>query len=175
MTCSNINENKRIYRMPEIIAQINKKAKWIHFGKGNPADVEKLELEIKKYNLGNYCFLNGFKPNYEVLDFYKNNQVDFIFNLSQVEGIPVSLMEAASFGIPMIATKTVGNPEIVNSKNGFLIEVIFDSKELVLQLNRYFENKEEMISKRNAAKEMFFENYNADVNYPLFCKNISAV
>ncbi len=175
VSCSNINDNKRIYRIPEIISLLNKQVKWFHFGKGADNDVEKLKQEINKYDLQNRCVLMGFKPNAEVIDFYKTNRIDLFLNLSQVEGIPVSLMEAASFAIPMLATKTVGNPEIVNDENGFLVEVNFDAKQIADRLNTYFDDENAIMKKREASYKTFSEKYNAAVNYPIFITNIKQV
>lgn len=172
VSCSNIDDNKRIYRIPQIISLVNKPVKWIHFGKGTDTDMKKVTGEIEKYKLTDNCFLPGLRPNSEILNYYKNNRVDLIINLSQIEGIPVALMEAASFGIPMVATNAVGNAEIVNNENGFLIGVDFDSKELANQLNNYFDNTEEIKSKKEAARATFFEHYNASKNYPDFIKVI---
>lgn len=172
VSCSYIDERKRIYRIPELLAMLDVEVKWIHFGPGSITDVEKLQKEIDKFNLGNSCTLAGLTPNSEVINFYKNNKVDLIINLSQIEGIPVSLMEAASFGIPMVATKTVGNPEIVSNENGFLIEVDFDTPALADQLNIYFNDKEEIESKKRAAKATFLKHYDASKNYPDFIKEI---
>lgn len=46
--------------------------------------------------------------------------------MSLSEGIPVSIMEAISFGIPIIATNVGGNAEIVNDETGVLIPVNID-------------------------------------------------
>ena len=44
--------------------------------------------------------------------------VDLFLTVSANEGIPVSIMEAQSFGIPVIATDVGGISEIVNNVNG---------------------------------------------------------
>jgi glycosyltransferase involved in cell wall biosynthesis len=41
--------------------------------------------------------------------------------LSESEGVPVSIMEAQSFGIPVIATNVGGTSEIVNERVGILL------------------------------------------------------
>ena len=52
------------------------------------------------------------------------NDFDLFVNMSLSEGIPVSIMEAISFGIPIIATNVGGNAEIVNDETGVLIPLI---------------------------------------------------
>jgi len=47
-------------------------------------------------------------------------------NLSETEGIPVSIMEAQSAGVPILATNLGGTSEIVNNENGFLVEKDFN-------------------------------------------------
>lgn len=173
MTCSNIDENKRVYRIPELISKMNVCVKWFHFGKENSAeDKRKLEQEVSKYKMADKCKIMGLKPNSEIIQFYKSNAVDLFLNLSQIEGIPVSLMEAASFGVPMVATNTVGNPEIVNNENGFLIDVDFGTNELAERLNEFFGNNELIAKKRRASRETFLDHYSAEKNYPEFIKTI---
>ncbi|MDF2452215.1 MAG: hypothetical protein K0S26_1719 [Bacteroidota bacterium] len=175
VSCSNIDENKRIYRIPEILSLLNRKVKWVHFGKGKEQDIEKVQQQIEKYHLSESCLLKGFTPNSEVINFYQSNTVDLFMNLSQIEGIPVSLMEAASFGIPMLATKTVGNPEIVDRENGFLVGVDFDAKTIADQLNTYFSDQQSVLKKREASYRTFNKKYNASINYPDFINNIKHV
>lgn len=51
------------------------------------------------------------------------NQTGVIVNSSRFEGIATTLLEAASSGIPIVASNVGGNPEIVHhNKNGYLFE-----------------------------------------------------
>ncbi len=52
----------------------------------------------------------------DLMLFFKENSVDLFINASITEGTPVSIMEAISCGIPIIATDVGGNPEIVSEK-----------------------------------------------------------
>lgn len=61
------------------------------------------------------------------------NDFDLFVNMSLSEGIPVSIMEAISFGIPIIATNVGGNAEIVNDETGVLIPVNIDQAALMKQ------------------------------------------
>ena len=65
-----------------------------------------------------------------MLNWFENNSVDVFVNVSSSEGLPVSIMEAFSFGVPVVATKVGGIPEIVDEKCGILIPKEFEPKEL---------------------------------------------
>jgi len=67
-----------------------------------------------------YKFL-GRLDHVEVFSYFKNNPVDVLINTSSSEGLPVSIMEAMSFGIPIIATDVGGTSEPVTDKTGILI------------------------------------------------------
>ncbi|NCO54621.1 MAG: glycosyltransferase, partial [Bacteroidetes bacterium] len=63
--------------------------------------------------------------------------VDLFINVSESEGIPVSIMEALSAGIPVIATNVGGTNEIVNNDVGFLIDKEFEINTAVNIINNY--------------------------------------
>ena len=54
--------------------------------------------------------LKGFVDNNELLQIYTDKCFSFFINVSESEGLPVSIMEAASAGIPIVATD-VGEPK----------------------------------------------------------------
>jgi glycosyltransferase involved in cell wall biosynthesis len=62
-----------------------------------------------------------------VLDLYRENQValtvvpSIVMRRFQYEGIPVSLIEAMAFGIPVVATETGGIPELLEGGAGLLV------------------------------------------------------
>jgi glycosyltransferase involved in cell wall biosynthesis len=73
------------------------------------------------------------------MEFYRKNHVDLFINVSETEGIPVSIMEAMSFGIPCIATNVGGVNEIVNNTNGFLVKKYFNNdhvSEFIINYNK---------------------------------------
>ena len=112
-------------------------------------------------------------PNSEVLEYYKESNPSVFINLSSSEGIPVSIMEAMSFGIPCIATDVGGNSEIVNKKNGVLISKkspINEVKEAILKIiDSSIENQ---LSFNTEAYATWENNYNSETNYNEFIKSI---
>jgi colanic acid/amylovoran biosynthesis glycosyltransferase len=61
------------------------------------------------------------------LEYYEKRLIDLVVLPSidlgngSHEGIPVCLMEAMAHGIPVIATKTGGIPELINETTGILV------------------------------------------------------
>ena len=88
----------------------------------------------------------GNVDNKKIADIYRKEDVDFFINMSDSEGIPVSIMEAFSSGIPAIARNVGGISEIVNNTNGFLLESL-DTK--------YLEDTAEKIVKSFQEKERY--------------------
>ena len=124
-----------------IIKNLN--LEWIHFGDGElRKDLE--ELAKNKLANVNYNF-TGNISNEKILNFYSENYVDLFLNVSSSEGIPVSIMESLSAGIPVIATNVGGNNEIINNKNGSIIDSDFRTEELSTKIYNYSKLKETKI------------------------------
>lgn len=149
------------------------KIEWIHFGGGEKEDeIKKLAIEKLK---GNISFIfKGMVPNQAVLEYYRNTDVDLFINLSESEGIPVSIMEAMSFGIPCIATDVGGTREIVKDcYNGWLMNDGYSTLDVVSAILQYnslpMEGRMEL---RSYARNYWNEHYNADKNYRSFVKEL---
>lgn len=129
VSCGYTSYRKQNHRMINILKYIenknNIKIEWIHFGLGNDQYSKELLSNVSMFfsdsKTVSYNLVPAL-PNSEILKFYEHNMVDLFINLSISEGVPVSIMEAQSFGIPVFATNVGGVSEIVNGDNGFLIE-----------------------------------------------------
>lgn len=122
VSCSHCVKVKRIDYIINALKEIDESYSiiWTHIGGG--VEFESLSSEaqsIKKRNIV-VNFL-GNLDNSKVHSFFLNEPIDVFINVSESEGLPVTLMEAASYGIPLIATDVGGNREIVNDNNGKLI------------------------------------------------------
>lgn len=113
----------------------------------------------------------GKLPNKQVFDFYEKTPVTLFLNVSRSEGIPVSIMEAISYGIPVVATNVGEVREIVNDKTGHLLDVNFDCKyaanliEKNLALYSNFEFRKDV-------KAFWHDNFNATKNYVEFIQDV---
>lgn len=174
VTCSSIIEIKRLWLIVRTLSNINYNIEWIHFGDGiDRWKIIKLanELLSNKKNI-KYIF-KGKVENQEVYDFYRNNWVDVFINVSKSEGIPISIMEACSFGIPIIATDVGGNKEIVSNKNGFLIPSNPSTREIKEAIDTLYKlNNEDILIKRINSYKVYKKDYKADTNYTKFANSI---
>ena len=74
------------------------------------------------------------------MDYYiKNNHFDVFINLSKFEGLPVSIIEAISFGVPVFATDAGGSREAVNYRTCKLFKNNFKTEDLSESLNNFFQ------------------------------------
>ena len=91
-------------------------------------------------------------------------------NVSSSEGVPVSIIEAMSFGIPCIATNVGGTGEIVvDHYNGILLEENFDVETLARHIKEFasMSNNAYQIYRLHA-RQSYMVGYNADKNYRSF-------
>lgn len=165
VSCSNVNEVKRVHLIVEMLKYITIPFKWTHIGDG--ALLQKIKKDAIKLPSNITSDFKGSLSQAEIFNFYKNEPIDIFINCSASEGIPVSIMEATSFGIPVIATNVGGVCEIVNEETGFLIEKDFDVKELALKIMN-FKNSKNFVQLRNRAREYWKEHFFSDTNYSVF-------
>lgn len=99
---------------------------YIFFGEG-PLRKE-LEKLVKDRLLSKFIKLPGMITHEKLMKMYKKNEVDIVILPSIVikngerEGIPVALMEAMVYSIPVISTNTGGIPELLSDRAGIMIE-----------------------------------------------------
>ena len=55
----------------------------------------------------------GAMPHSKVLEYYQTHYTDLFIQASRSEGIPVSIMEALSYGTPVLATNVGGVAELL--------------------------------------------------------------
>ena len=110
---------------------MNAEVDWYHFGDG----FEHIKKAINENLPANVQFhFKGHVDNTALKAFYKKQTVDFFITLSASEGLPVSLMEAGMFGIPLVGSAVYGVPEIVNDTTGLLVPDQYDCTEVAQQI-----------------------------------------
>lgn len=103
--------------LPELVRQYPH-VRVLVFGKG-PLK-EELIASVAEQSLTDYVQFTGFRNDLEQW----LGCLDLVVHPAEIEGLGVSLLQAASAGVPIIASNAGGMPEVVHhQKNGLLIEV----------------------------------------------------
>lgn len=174
VTCSSLIEVKRVHKVIEALSLINSiNIEWTHYGSGSLEDL--LEQMCKKYLPSNIRWkFRGNIHNDKIQDDYFAGQYHLFINSSESEGIPVSIMEAAAAGIPIIATDVGGTSEIViNQVSGYLIDKDFEAGDLARMIEDiYHMNQQDYFNLRNSTRDFWEKHFNAKKNFDEFSETI---
>jgi glycosyltransferase involved in cell wall biosynthesis len=116
----------------------------------------------------------GTVPHETIISFFKDNAVDLFVNLSVYEGVPVSIMEAISFGIPVVATDVGAVREVVITGRSGLLVPMAETEDLERLAGRILDalGPEGEIG-RSRPREVWAERFNAAQNHARLAKLLS--
>lgn len=173
LSCSNVLKVKRIDKIIDALSLMKDiPIEWTHFGDGELMDEireyakDKLSSNVKVSFAGNIANTELIKR-YAAKDFY------VLLNVSSSEGLPVSVMEAMSFGIPCIATDVGGTGEIVKNDHGTLISkdaTAGDIEEAIRAVYNMNENDYQTL--RHKARRYWENHFDANHNYHDFLEEL---
>lgn len=142
---------------------------WTHIGDGDLRPELEARAQALLGRLDNVTVsFTGLLPHAEVERYLGSDVLDVFINTSDSEGVPVSIMEAMSHGIPAIAPATGGIPELVNNANGMLLSKNPSISEIAEAICNYQHYKS--TTTRRLAREMIMNCYCADKNYASFVR-----
>lgn len=164
VSCSTIYSVKRVDLIFHALQLIeDREVEWTHIGGGRAIDngvVEKELRELASNSRSNVKVnLLGPMPNKAVLKYYEEHPVDVFVNVSSIEGVPVSIMEALSYNIPAVGTDVGATREVVTEQSGVLISANpteMEVKEAIVKA---------VDSKVLRPRDHWDVRYNADHNY----------
>lgn len=168
VSCSNVDHNKNVhiifYSLKEIaIKYPNIKLRWTHFGDGLLYD-DLLSKTRKIDNSNLQIELLGYQPTNFIYEFYQKSSINAFITTSLTEGgRPLSIQEALSFGIPVIASNVGGIPEVVNEKNGCLLSSQPTINELCLIIESVIFKPELWTCKREQALKTWRDMCNSEI------------
>ena len=160
LSVAEVNKNKNYRTMLKTIVNLVKedpKIKYLACGTG--VLIDEMQNKVKKYGLENNVHFLGYRK-----DINKIMQIsDVFFHQSYREGLPVSVMEAMYFGLPVVASNIRGNRDLIdNKKGGFLTE----PEDVVAQTDAI----QKILSNDDLAKQM--SQYNKEKVKPFFIENV---
>lgn len=173
-SCSYVVPVKRLNLIIDALSIIDvDNIEWIHLGGGNDLAAMKAYADRKLAGRIKYEF-KGNMANGDIIEFYKKNYIDLFINFSESEGLPVSIMEAMSFGIPVIATDVGGTADaVIPGYTGYLIDKDFRINEAADKITDFItmpisEHQKFRINSRNFWEKHFF----AESNYIDFAEEL---
>lgn len=166
VSCARIIPSKKVGEIPDLLETIkDARIKWTHFGEGPLSHDLKKRVETLPENIT--VELKGNVSNKSLHEFYSSNYIDAFISLSESEGLPVSMMEAIFYGVPLFAFDCNGVSEIVNAKTGYLLR----TKENVWHEFEFFLVKlREGGYRREEIQEFAKNKFKAQSNYQEFCE-----
>lgn len=167
VSCGTLLPFKRFHLVPDVLGLLGRPVRWVHFGDG--PDRHRVRGAAERLPTRVSWELRGDVPNSEVIRFYRDEPVDAVVSLSVSEGLPVSMMEAISFGIPLLGMQAYGIPEIVTRETGVCLPIHATPEQAasalaeVLTPGRF---------DRVAIRRFFERNYEASTNYNEFADTL---
>lgn len=145
---------------------------WTHIGDGP----EMLALRKQSRELGSRARFLGEMTHDQVLAWMASNPIDVFCNVSDSEGLPVSLMEAASCGIPLLARDVGGVREIVDASVGLLLGSDAIAKNVAAGLEAMRNAPiETQVQWRIQSESRWAKKFDAERNYELFSGQLAAL
>lgn len=158
-------KRKGIYELIEAINELNKngviKNKKLNFLiAGSGIEEKSIKNKINEYNIS-YCV--------EMLGWINRDMKEMLFNKSQIfilpsynEGLPMAILEAMSYGIPVISTDVGSVSEVViNDKTGYLISP-GSIKEIIESIKLIIANENAWKAKSSICKKIIEEEFNEE-------------
>lgn len=126
----------------------------------SPGEQEHLQEQINTYKI--HKLVRVFPPAFdsEKLTFFRNADV-FIYP-SYHEGMPIAVLEAMACGLPIVATRVGGLPDLINEGvNGILMDP-GKPDQLAAALNKLFADKELRYSMQQRSYQLVSEQYDIE-------------
>lgn len=119
----------------------------------------------------------GRLPHEQLMKLYEKREVDAVVlpsittEDSEREGIPVALMEAMAYGIPVISTNTGGIPELLSEGAGIVVKEK-DARELAAAIEGLLKDKNLAAETGKKGRQKVEEEFNLQRNVMLLLQNI---
>lgn len=169
VSCATITQIKQLPLLVDALAAWEGPSiHWLHMG-GGPQEAELRAYAVQKLaGTGVSYEITGPLTPAQVQKTYEDEAFDAFVNTSRMEGVPVSVMEAMRFGIPVIAPRVGGIPELVEESFGLLYDPGQGAAAVLEALRRFAAlPREDVLGMRKAAKERWKASWRSEALLPL--------
>lgn len=144
---SSICERKGAYDLLKTIKNINdENIKFVFVGPYE--DKDRFFKEVERLKIQEKCIFVGEVIGKERFKYFAS--ADMFVLPSYAEGLPVAILEAMSFGLPIISTNVGAIPEVIEKENGILIKPgdVVALKRAILRIVKEDKNKYKLNNKK---------------------------
>ncbi len=136
-----ITKLKGCYDIPEIAERVIKDYDNVKFILAGSGEQDKIIKILREKNLEKYFYFPGWIKEQQKQGLLQCSDVFFL--PSYTEAMPMSILEAMGYGLPIVASNVGGIPQLVQeNKNGFLVNS-GDKEKFAKRLLQVLENNEE--------------------------------
>lgn len=175
VSCSNFVPLKRLNLIAQALSNTTERIKWTHIGSYTQSEMTKLKPLLDKIPANVEVCMKGHLSQTELIEFYRQVPISFFINVSESEGIPVSMMEAISFEIPILATNVGAVHEIVTPDTGVLISRDITPQELMKAIINFKNSDIVDLKRKNEIKRFWHNNFSGEFNFTKFCEYLLLV
>lgn len=166
VSCSRAVAVKRVGLIAEALATLDavgRRVRWTHYGDGPELSGVKKRCEVFSSVEAEFP---GSVPNAELLRIYGRDRIDLFVNVSESEGLPISIMEACGVGAPVLATGVGGTGEVVrDGENGRLLPVDPTPEGVARAIAWFMDMPEgDALRMRRASRRVWAESFRAAEN-----------
>jgi glycosyltransferase involved in cell wall biosynthesis len=164
LSCSFAAPVKRLHLIAEALRHVDFPVEWTHLGGGPELDrVRALCAALPPHVR---VSLPGTMPHAAVIEHLRTRAADLFLNVSASEGVPVSIMEALSFGVPVLATDVGGTSELTQPPGGLLLSPDVSPRQLAMEIAKTRDRDRH--AARTAARDTWARLASADHNFSAF-------
>lgn len=171
VSCSRLIPLKRVDKIIESLSYIDFDCNWIHFGDGPLRQELELLAKNKLKNNVNWKF-SGNVQNSEIIEFYCQESINLFIHTSDTEGLGLAMIEAQSFGIPVMAVISGGVRDVVSENTGIELDINESSKSISEKIIEFKEGNKNTLLFREKVKKHCLEKFSAKRNYELLYKEM---
>jgi colanic acid/amylovoran biosynthesis glycosyltransferase len=129
---------------------------------GDGPDRSRLEKRAEQLEITDHVVFAGWKGQNELLEFYRGS--DLCVLSSFAEGVPVVLMEAMALGVPCVAPRITGIPELVRHGIEGILVTPANVEELAAAIAEMIDKPDVRRSMAGASRERIAKNYDLRKN-----------
>jgi glycosyltransferase involved in cell wall biosynthesis len=175
VSCASLVSRKRVEFIADVLMDVKSEVNWIHFGRrgDSPDSFEKLQKKCELLPPNIKWELKGDVSNNQLIEFYRTTPVSCFITLTRAEGLPVSIIEAISFGIPVLATDIMGIKDIVTAETGVLLSEDPNKSAVALIIESLKSSALNTHGFRAGVKSFWRQHFNSDTIYRNFSEHVN--